>query len=186
MTDHEIIDLFFERQETAIDMVKKKYGLRMFKTAQNIINNQADAEECVNDALLKVWNAIPPERPMLLGAFAAKIARNLALNIYKAQRTQKRGGDEMDLILGELQDSIPDQTNIHEIMAADDVVKTIDRFLYSLEQETRMAFVLRYFHSEPIATISERLHLSESDVKSKLFRVRKKLAAHLEEEGIVL
>jgi len=186
MNDIEIINLFFQRDETALEAIKKKYGRRIYKTAENIVKNQQDAEECVSDALLKTWNAIPPERPHMLGAFVAKISRNLALNMYKAKRTQKRGGDEMDLILGELQESIPDSANIEAVMESEIVIKAINSYLFSLDKDLRMAFVLRYFHSEPIATISQFLNLSESDVKSKLFRVRKKLATHLEKEGISL
>lgn len=184
VNDIEIINLFFRRDETAIAALKQKYGRRIYKTAHNIVKDEADAEECVNDALLKTWNIIPPERPTMLGAFVAKITRNLALNIYKAKRVQKRGGAEMDLILGELQDTIPDAFDLEATLDSDAIIKAINSYLFTLDREVRIAFVLRYFHGEPITEISKYLNLSESDIKSKLFRVRKKLALHLEEEGI--
>jgi len=186
MEDHTIIDLYFGRQELALVKSEEKYGKRMYKTANNILNNDADAKECVNDTLLATWKAIPPERPKFLGAFLSKITRNLAINKWKADRTQKRGGSEADLLLDELQECIGVTDHLETTYESGQIVEAINAYLGSVEQETRIMFTLRYFHGESISEISQRFEISENNVKSKLFRLRKKLGAHLEKEGIAL
>jgi len=186
MEDQTILDLYFDRHELALIKSEEKYGKRMYKTANNILNNDGDAKECVNDTLLASWKAIPPERPKFLGAFLSKITRNLAINKWKADRTQKRGGNETDLLLDELQDCIPTTHSLETTYESGLIVSTINAYLAGIEQETRIMFTLRYFHGESINEISQRFETSENNVKSKLFRLRKKLGAHLEKEGIAL
>ena len=188
MEDNEILDLFFERNENAIKEAQIKYGRRLFRSAMNILNNSQDAEECVNDTFLKAWEAIPPNRPTMFGAYLAKISRNLAINKWKAKSAARRGGSEIDLMLSELEDCIPSGKNQEPEQAyeAELLTQSINTYLESLEQTSRVAFVLRYFHGESINGICERFNMSESKVKSLLFRIRKKLSAHLEKEGFSL
>ena len=188
MEDTEIIDMFFERNEEALNQTRQKFGRRLFRSANNVLNNGMDAEECVNDTLLKAWHSIPPTRPNVLGAFLAKIARNLSLNKWKAKTTARRGGGEVELMLSELEGCIPST----KISAPEDayesklVTQAINDYLNSVDQSTRVAFVLRYFHGESILDICERFNMSESKVKSLLFRTRKKLKEHLEKEGVAI
>ncbi|MCL2368505.1 MAG: RNA polymerase sigma factor [Oscillospiraceae bacterium] len=188
MEDYEILNLFFARQEVALQETERKYGGRLFSTAMNILHNSQDAEECVSDTLHKAWETIPPTRPVLFGAFLAKITRNLSLNRWKSQRTERRGGDEVELLLGELEDCVPGARGDRPEAAyeAQLVTEAINHCLGAMEQRVRVAFVLRYFHGESIANICERFDMSESGVKSLLFRARKKLSAHLEKEGVLL
>ena len=188
LEDKEILDLFFERREEALDETKRKYGQRLFRSAVNILQNNQDAEECVNDTLLRAWGAIPPSRPVMFGAFLAKITRNLSINKWKAETAVRRGGGEVELLLSELEDCMP-ATKIGIPEAAYEsqlVTEAINTCLGSMDQTVRVAFVLRYFHGESICGICERFHMSESKVKSLLFRARKKLGAHLQKEGVVL
>ncbi|MCL2248752.1 MAG: RNA polymerase sigma factor [Oscillospiraceae bacterium] len=184
MEDHEILDLYFLRSEYAIEETKIKYGNRLQRTAMNILHNAEDAEECVNDTLFQAWEAIPPARPESLGAYLAKITRNLALNKWEANTAQKRGGGEVPLLLSELEDCVPTADSPEETFEATLVTEAIDRYLSTLEVATRKLFVLRYFHGESIKEISSRFKISESKTKSILFRTRKKLGAFLEKEGI--
>lgn len=188
MEDEEIINLFFDRKEQALDETRQKYGRRLFRTSNNLLKNIQDAEECVSDTLLKAWNVIPPSRPNVLGAFLAKIARNLSINKWKAKRAVRRGGGEMDLLFSELEDCIssgkvgvPEQVYESQL-----VTQNINDFLTSIDQQARVAFVLRYFYGENILDICERCNMSESKVKSLLFRTRKKLKSHLEKEGVAI
>ena len=188
MDDNEILDLFFARQEDALDKTKRKYGQRLLRTAMNILHNLQDAEECVSDTLLKAWQVIPPSRPTMFGAFLAKISRNLAINKWKAKSATRRGGGETVLMLSELEDCIPSPTastpeTAHE---ANQVTAAINDCLNAMDQDTRVAFVLRYFHGESISSICARFNIGESKAKSLLFRARKKLKTHLEKEGILL
>ena len=187
MEDNDILNLFFARQEKALHETQRKYGGRLFCTAVNILRNDQDAEECVSDTLHRAWETIPPTRPVMFGAFLAKITRNLSLNKRKAQRTARRGGDLVDLLLSELEDCIPANraTRPEEAFESQLVTQAINTCLSALDQTARMAFVLRYFHGESIANICKRFNMGESKVKSLLFRTRKKLRVHLEKEGLI-
>ena len=189
MEDNEILALFFARREEALCETQQKYGQRMFISAMNILNNIQDAEECVNDALAKAWEAIPPNSPAMLGAFLSKITRNLSINKWKSKRAVRRGGGETDLLLNELDDCIPSNKNIlgpEKEYESHLVTEAINNCLNSMDQTTRIIFVLRYFHGESIRNICERFNMSESKAKSLLFRSRKKLKDYLEKEGVAL
>ncbi|MCL2198389.1 MAG: RNA polymerase sigma factor [Defluviitaleaceae bacterium] len=187
MEDMQILDMYFSREEAALDETKQKYGKRMFVVSNNILHSTEDADENVNDTLLKSWNVIPPSRPVMFGAFLAKIARNLSLNKWEAKKAAKRGGGEVSIMLGELEECLPSpKSTPEEAHEALIVTDTINIFLSTLEKPARVVFVLRYFHSESIGAISTRFKTSESKIKSLLFRTRKKLRTHLEKEGITI
>ena len=186
MEDYEILDLYYQRSEYAITETKLKYGKRLHKTAMNILHNAEDSEECVNDTLFQAWEAIPPTRPTSLGAYLAKITRNLALNRWEASAAQKRGSGEVPLLLSELEDCIPASVGPEEDFEATLVTEAIDKYLSTLEKATRKLFVLRYFHGESTKELSQRFRISESKTKSILFRTRKKLGVHLQKEGVQL
>ncbi|MCL2568958.1 MAG: sigma-70 family RNA polymerase sigma factor [Oscillospiraceae bacterium] len=187
MDDNDIIDLFFARREDALLETRQKYGRRLLFTAMNILHNAEDAEECVSDTLWKTWETIPPTRPTMFGAFLSKITRNLSLNLWKAQHAIRRGGGEVELLLGELEDCIPaKEVDTPETAYESQVLtETINDCLRSMDQTARIAFVLRYFHGESIQSVCTQLNMSESKAKSLLFRTRNHLKAYLEKEGIV-
>jgi len=186
MEDSMILDMYFERDEAAIDATRRKYGKRMFRTSKNILYNSEDAEECVNDTLMKAWQVIPPTRPAMFGAFLAKIARNLAINKWESRSAAKRGGGETNVLLDELADCLPADGTPEQAYEAKAISQAITSFLDGIDRAARVAFALRYFHGESIKAISERFGMSESKIKSMLFRTRKKLKTHLEKEGVVL
>ena len=181
-----ILDMFFNRQELALAETRNKYGRRLLRTAKNILHSAEDAEECVNDTLLKAWEVIPPDKPTLFGAFLVKITRNLSINKWKAKAAAKRGGGETDLLLSELEECIPSVGGPEEEYEASQVTEAINSFLNSMDQTVRVAFVMRYFHGESIKSISERFHMNENKTKSILFRTRKKLATFLEKKGVIV
>ena len=181
-----ILDLYWARSEAAISATAQKYGGYCCAIATNILRNNEDAEECVNDTYLKAWEVIPPERPVLFRAFLGKITRNLSLNKYKALRTKKRGAGEIDLLLSELEDCLPASGNVERDYEANLVVEALNSYLLSIDSESRIVFVRRYWYADPVQTIATRLQMSESKVKSLLFRTRKKLRVYLEKEGVVL
>jgi len=184
--DSMILDMYFERRESAIDETKRKYGNRLFKISKNILHSSEDAEECVSDTLLKAWEAIPPSRPTVFGAFLIKIARNLSINKWQAKSAAKRGGGETNLLLSELEECIPSRASTEAEYEASLVTEAINTFLFSLERDARIVFVLRYFYGESVRDTADRLKVSESKVKSILFRTRKKLGTYLEKEGVLL
>lgn len=186
MEDKQIVALYLQRKERAIDETAAKYGNYCFSIAHNILDNYEDAEETVSDTYVGAWNAIPPHRPMNLGTFLGKITRRLAIKRWRANRTQKRGGGEMALALEELAGCIPSEQNPERDMELADLSRALNRFLTDLPQTERSVFICRYWYLEPIQTIARRNGFSQSKVKSMLSRTRKKLQTHLEKEGIEL
>lgn len=184
MDDKEIIKLYFERSEEAIEKTAGKYGAYCYSIANRILRDKQDSEECVNDAYLRLWNAIPPNQPENLPAYLGKIARNLALNRYEKNRAKKRGAGEMELVLEEA-GSLAFSEEISEDIS-DRIVftDTLNSFLKSLSKENRVIFVKRYWYVYSVKEIAEGCGISESKVKISLYRSRKALKKKLNEEGL--
>lgn len=186
MEDSEIIALYWARSETAIMRTDEKYGGYCRSIAYNILENREDTEECTNDTYFKVWTAIPPQRPGLFRAFLGKIARNTALNRYERDHAGKRGGGEMELLLGELEGCIPDPAGVEEECEASELSGAVTRFLSQLDEQSRNLFVRRYWYAEKLSAVCERYGISESQGKSTLYRLRGKLKKFLEKEGLMV
>ena len=185
MEDNEIISLFFERSETAITEISKKFNHYCIAIALNILPSRSDAEEIVNDTFLAVWNSIPPNQPTNLSSFLGRITRNIALDKYDYYKAKKRNA-EFDLLLSELGDCISSQDNLEEQYEAGQTAKAISLFLRGLDFESRNVFLRRYWYNDSISTLAKRFYMSESKIKSMLFRTRKKLKVYLEKEGIIV
>ena len=184
MNDNEIIGLYFSRAETAIGETDKKYGAYCRSVAFNILGSREDSEECVNDTYLKIWNAIPPKKPQHLGAFIARTARNCALDMRDRLSAAKRGGKNTASAFEELSECLPSGTDVEKQADDDELTAILDRFLGSLGYEKRMIFMKRYWHFYSVPEIANEMHISESKVKTTLFRTREKLKKYLEKEGI--
>lgn len=184
MDDKKIIKLYFERSQKAIAETARKYGRYCHYIAFNIVGNDSDAEECVNDTYLRVWNAVPPTRPDNLQTFIGRIVRNLALNRYEKMSAQKRGAGQIPLILDELYECIPDKNSDKRI--DDDIIikRTIESFLSDLQADSRKIFIRRYWYMCSVKEIAEEYSISESKVCVSLYRARESLRKKLEEEGI--
>ncbi len=186
MEDSNIIELYFSRCEHAIAATSEKYGNYLGYISMNILHNREDAAECVNDTYLHTWNAIPPKRPSAFRAWLGTITRNLSFDRYKHANAKKRGGTEMELILSELGECIPSSANVERTVEDKEIARLINCFLRNQKPENCMIFVRRYWYGDSIAKISERFLISDSKIKSSLFRTRKLLRLHLEREGVIL
>lgn len=186
MKDKEIIELYWNRDETAITATADTYGSYCYCIAYNILSNNEDAEECVNDTWHNAWNAIPPHRPERLSTYLGKITRNLSLDRYKRQNAQKRGADQVALALSELECCIPAQQDVEQVLDEMVLVSALDKFLYAQPPTERNIFVGRYWYLYSIQELAEGYRMSESKIASLLYRMRKKLKQHLEKEGIFL
>lgn len=186
MDDAAIVELYWQRQERALDESKTKYGAYCTSIAQRILNDRLDAEECVNDTFLGAWNAMPPHRPSCLGTFLGKIARNLSLKRWRTRSAAKRGGGEVALSLDELEECVPAGERIDERLEAEELARTIDAFLGGLSADDRRIFVCRYWRFDAVADIAARFGFTQSKVKMSLKRTRDKLYDHLKEEGVIV
>ena len=153
MTDTEIINLFFERSEQAIDELARKHGNAVARVARNIFGNEQDTEECVNDTYLGAWNAIPPHRPRPLRTFVCKIARNLATMKYHSNTAVKRNS-QYALALDELEEYLADNSSVEEAYDAKELAEAINGFMATLNYSDRFIFTLSpsiFWHSRSVS-----------------------------------
>ena len=183
MEDHRIIELYWQRNEDAIKETDRKYGAYCFTIADNILFNTEDAEECVNDTWLRVWNTIPPQKPDKLQMFLAKITRNLSFNRFQARSAKKRGGGEIVFVLDELAECLAGEANVEREYEAKELGQSIRLFVRALPEREGNVFVRRYFFTELVSEIAQKYALTENHVMVILSRTRKKLKKHLIKEG---
>ena len=183
MEDSQIVDLYLQRDETAVEYTAEKYGQRLRRLSYGIVEDQQTAEECENDTYYTAWNKIPPDRPTLLGAYLSKITRFLALNRFTKKSAAKRVGETAPL--EELYECIPSPDTVESHLEEGALKEVINGFLRSLDREKRCIFIKRYFYMASIADIAKELELSESGVKVQLFRMRASLKEILLKEGLL-
>lgn len=181
MEDLQIIELYWKRDESAINESRSKYGGYCSTIANNILHSAEDTEECVNDTWFRAWKTLPPEKPNRLAVFLGRITRNLAIDRYRRDRSQKYGGGQITLCLDELGECIGEDSPIEDRIALREL---LDCFLFSLPEKNRNIFLLRYWYMMPVAEIAKRNDITEGSVKMILQRVRNKLKDYLEKEGV--
>ncbi len=186
LSDEQIIDLYFAREERAIEETDKKYCQYLHMIAYNILANEQDTEECLQDTYIKTWNSIPPARPSVFRAFLAKITRNLSLDRYERDNRQKRVPESMCVPLEEVGDFLPDQSDIAREMQAEQIGKVITRYLDATTDRRLYIFVSRYFFALTLPQIAKRLSCSQSLISKELYEIKRELRILLEEEGIVV
>lgn len=186
MEDGKIIDLYWARSQQAIEASQEKYGVYCHAIARRILEREEDAEECVNDTWLHAWNAMPPQRPNILSAFFGKLTRNLSLDRWRRARAAKRDGSRVEVALHELEDCLPDRHSPDEALEAGETAAIISAFLRGQEERDRKLFIRRYFHLESLEELRAEFSMTEGQVKSRLHRMRKKLKAELEREGVAV
>ena len=186
MEDTKIIDLFWKRDERAIQETEIAYGRYCRTIAFNILGDEEDVQECLNDTWLGAWNSIPPARPACLSAFLAKITRNLAISKYRAKYAKKRTGDRLSESLDELGECIPvSNDNVSQAIDRRILAEAINGYLDTCSEKQRKIFVRRFFYFDSIAEISQMYGIGQSDVKVTLMRMRRSLQKILEEEELM-
>ena len=185
MEDETIIGLYNDRDEAAITQTDKKYGGYCRTVSYNILQSRPDTEECVNDAYLRTWNAIPPEQPRSLKAFVGRITRNLSLNRLAERRAAKRGGGRYQAIYDELDASLSHAT-APDALGEIELRDLLNRFLETLPEERRNTFIGRYWYFQSIAEIAAQTGFTQSKVKMQLKQSRDALREHLKKEGVTI
>ena len=186
MDDNKIVELYLLRDETAIKQTTEKFGSRLRSLAYRIVNDRQTAEECENDTYMEAWNTIPPHEPRsYLYAFLARITRHISLNCCRDRSRLKRSAFICELS-AEMEQCIPAPDDV--ACRVDDMAlgEAINGFLSTLAEEKRNIFIRRYWYLDSIADISKCFALSESKVKTTLFRCRNQFREYLEKEGYTL
>lgn len=182
MTDEQIIERFFARDEGAIVLLDREYGARGRALAQRILKNREDAEECVNESFYRLWERIPPEKPASVWAYLSRVVRNLALDRLRETGSLKRGGSAVTVALDEL-GQVTGRDDVEDRVTAKELGKAVERFLETQKPLARAIFLRRYFYLEDRSTIATRYGISAAQVSVQLSRTRKKLDQFLKEEG---
>ena len=185
MDDASIVKLFWDRSEQALTAIAQQYGRFCTSIAKNILGSDEDAEECVNDAYLAVWNSIPPKKPPVLAPYVGRITRNLAVNRYKKNRADKRGGGEMPLVLDELSEVIAGTESADSELLRNEMLSAVSAFVAELPPEKRKIFLCRYWYADSIKDIAHRLNMTENNVSVTLNRLKKQLRDKLSEGGLL-
>ena len=178
MDDYQILELLWQRSERAIQALGQRFGARLHHMAQNLTGSQRDAEECVNDTFLAVWNAIPPKKPEPLTPYVLRIGRNIALNKLRANTTKKRGGYELSLeeLAGCIRAPEPGEGKA--------LGQALNAYLDTLNRTSRMIFLRRYWFGDSVKDIAKAFAMTENAVSVRLSRIREGLKAFLIKEGL--
>ena len=183
MEDHEIIQLYWQRKEEAIQRTQEAYGSYCTAIAQNILNDPRDTEECVSDTWFKAWDAMPPQWPRILAAFLGTITRNLSFQRYRASRADKRGGGEMELVLEELEACVSGSESAESMAEKRELLSAVQAYLATLSPDKRGIFLCRYWYVEPLEQIARRYGTTRGNVSVQLHRMRTALREYLLERG---
>ncbi len=183
LADEDIIELYWKREERAIQETDVRYGRYLFTIAYNIVHDRLDCEECLNDTYLGTWNSIPPHRPSIFQVFLARITRNVAVDKYRENTASKRIPSEMTVSLEELNDCIADESSFDEEETVRTISKVLNTFLQTLPERERFTFVCRYYYSDSVSNIAKMLQVSERTVFRTLAKTRAKLKELLEKAG---
>lgn len=182
MEDAKIVQLYWERNEEAIEETHRRYGGVLTGIAYNILQSREDSEECVNDTYHRAWDSMPPQKPVRLLAYLGRITRNLSINRWNEDRAQKRGGS---MLLTELSDCIPSRHSVEDEVDTRVLAAVIGGWLDSLPQEERALFLRRYWFCDSLDALAAECDTTLNKLAGRLYRLRQKLKTTLEQEECI-
>lgn len=185
MDDSQIVSLYWDRDEAAIDCTEKKYGRYLAKIAYNILADREDCRESVNDTYLAAWNSMPPHRPNVLSTYLGKLTRRISIDLLRRKTSQKRFAGDYALSLQELDGCLSGGNTTEQAVDCQLLAQAMEAYLRTLGDEARNVFIGRYYYLDPVKQIASYCRISESKVKVLLHRTRQGLWEYLHKEGFV-
>ncbi len=182
--DEKIIDLYWNRDDKAIQLTDIKYGKFLYNIAYNILHDKLDCEECQNDTYLGVWNSIPPTRPGVFPAYISRIMRNVAMNKYREKASHKRVPSEMTVSLEDIKDFFTTEDTPHSEYLAEEIGRVVNDYLSKLSPRERYVFISRYYMNEKLEVIARELNVNTSTVHRDIEKIKLGLKSHLERNDI--
>ena len=186
MPDNLIIELYWQRDETAIKKTDEKYGELLFRIAYNVLNDKGDSEETQNDTYVDVWNSIPPTRPVVFPAFIVQIARRIAIDRYRRKSSKKNIPSEFSIALEDLSYCLHSSEEVDESLNAQELGKVISEYVASLSNKWQYVFVSRFYMCNSIEVIAKEMNLSISSVYKIIDKIKQGLKEHLIRKGVYL
>ena len=186
MNDEQIVELYWQRDESAVAVTQEKYNAYLLKIAYNILNNHEDSEESVNDTYLAAWNSIPPQKPAVLSTYLGKLTRRISICLFRRKNADNRQGGEFALSFSEIEDVMEGNMEPEKEMEAQILGELLNKFLRSLKPDERRTFIGRYYYMDSLKEVAAYCGMSEGKAKTMLFRTRVKLKEYLREEGFMI
>ena len=180
--DEKIISMLKVKDENALKLIQMRYGNYCRTIAPEI--DREDYEECLNDMLMCVWMAAPVEEMRSLKNYVAAVFRRLVINKLKATRCAKRGGGVLDIPLEEAERYFDIRDSADSGLMAQAVAALVDEFLRGVTKRARVMFLLRFFYLHSIKSIAETFSVSESTVKTTLYRTKESLRGYLKAHDV--
>ncbi len=184
LTDEQIIELYWARDEQAIQETDRKYGQYLYRIAHNYLPDRSDCEECQNDTYLGIWNAIPPHRPEKFLVFISKIMRNIAAMKYRDKMRKKRISSEMSVSIEDLEGVLHGEMTPEEEFSASEIGRLINEYLNSLTPQQRFIFIGRFYMSDTLEVIAKELNISVPTVHRETEKIKQGLKTYLERNGV--
>ena len=185
MDDRKIIELYWQRDESAIEQTDLKYGRLCRGVAYGILGSREDGDECVNDTYMAAWESLPPQRPVHFPAWLCSVTRNFSLNRIRASLTQKRGGGAAMLVYDELEQCLISPESVEKEYETKELKAAVETFLRTFPKADRKMFMYRYWLMMTVPEIARRMDCRESRVTSSLYRSRQKLRGFLSREELI-
>lgn len=186
IADEQIIELYWQREERAIQITDDKYGQFLYRIAYNILHDHGDSEECQNDTYLGIWNAIPPNRPVVFPAFISQIMRRIAIDRYKEKTSKKRIPSEMTVSLEDLDTTLHSSDTVSSEYEAKEIGKLISDYLRKLSDRQQFIFIGRFYIAESVQNIADDLGVTASAVYKEIDKITQGLKIHLEKNGVYI
>ena len=186
MHDEQIVQLFLDRDETAISAAREKYGSYLYTVANNILSCREDSMECVNDTYFAAWNSIPPHKPQVLQTYLCKLIRRISVDRYRKNNRQKRGGTSLEVSLSELSECISGGVTPGDVLEYKRLGKSISDYLRTVSETDRRLFICRYYFMDSLCDSARYCGVRETAAKTILYRTRCGLREYLKKEGFDL
>lgn len=174
MTEKEIIESIRQREPQGASLLLTYYGPLLRYVVSPIVTNAHDREECLSDALMRIWEKIDqfdPDRGSWT-AWLTAVARSVALN--KLRTTKKR--EET----AELTPDIPSpEPTPEELLLRRERQQALKEALSQLSQFDRLIFYRKYYYLQSTAQIAAETGMTERAVEGRLYRVKKQLRKRL-------
>jgi len=186
MKDDAIVELYWQRDESAIAVTQEKYHAYLMKIARNILSSYEDSEESVNDTYLAAWNSIPPQKPAILSTYLGKLTRRISIRMFRKRNADKRRDSEFAVSLTEMEDVMNEHGEPEKELEIQLLGELLNVFLRTLKPDERRTFIGRYYYMDPLKEVAAYCGMSEGKAKTLLFRTRVKLKEYLREEGFMI
>ena len=184
VSDEQIVELYWVRDEKAIEFTDNKYGQFLYRIAYNILHDRLDCEECQNDTYHGIWNCIPPNRPDVFSVFISKIMRNIATMKYREKTRKKKIPSEMMVCYEDLEDTLHSDASPETEYLAKELGRHINDYLGSLTDRQQYIFVGRFYMGDKLEVIAEELNVNASTVHREIKKIKQGLKSHFERNGI--